>query len=279
MLLYLVEAVILENNNEEVVLLVAQSGPLNGQRWALRDSMLIGRDFSCDIVIPDRQVSRHHARFTQSSNGIFIEDLGSKNGTYLNGSLIDSAIQLHDGDMVQIALAQKIVFLSSDATVPLEIDYQGLSAKQPPLDDKITSQVEEELMTSHGPMNRLYLDERSHRVWIRIPQREVSNKELKASQKILEIEINPPLSASQFRMLETLYNHQGEVVSRQEMIAEVWGVDEAVGVSDQALDALTRRLRDRLASVDPTHAFIVTVRGHGLRLDNPLITQETKSSV
>jgi len=279
MLLYLVEAVILENNNDEVVLLVAQSGPLNGQRWALRDSMLIGREISCDIVIPDRQVSRQHARFTQSSNGVFIEDLGSKNGTYLNGSLIKATTQLHDGDTVQIALAQKIVFLSSDATVPLEIDYQGLSARQTSLDNKVASQIEEELMTSHGPMNRLYLDNRSHRVWIRIPQPEVSNATSKTNKNIQEIELNPPLSASQFRMLETLYDHQGQIVSRQEMIAQVWGVEEAVGVSDQALDALTRRLRDRLASVDPTHVFIITVRGHGLRLDNPLIPQETRASV
>jgi DNA-binding winged helix-turn-helix (wHTH) protein len=42
-----------------------------------------------------------------------------------------------------------------------------------------------------------------------------------------------------------------------------------VGVSEQALDALIRRLRDRLAAIDPTHTYVVTVRGHGLRLDNP----------
>ena len=36
-----------------------------------------------------------------------------------------------------------------------------------------------------------------------------------------------------------------------------------------ALDALIRRLRDRLASLDPTHQYIATVRGHGIRLDNP----------
>ena len=39
---------------------------------------------------------------------------------------------------------------------------------------------------------------------------------------------------------------------------------------NQALDALVRRLRDRLAETQPDHNFIITVRGHGLRLDNPL---------
>ena len=40
------------------------------------------------------------------------------------------------------------------------------------------------------------------------------------------------------------------------------------GVSDQALDALIRRLRNRLAMIDPNHQYIDTVRGHGVRLDN-----------
>jgi DNA-binding response OmpR family regulator len=47
----------------------------------------------------------------------------------------------------------------------------------------------------------------------------------------------------------------------------VWGEEQAYDVSNQALDALVRRLRDRLAELDE-HNFIVTVRGHGLRLDN-----------
>lgn len=59
------------------------------------------------------------------------------------------------------------------------------------------------------------------------------------------------------------------MIDRKELIESVWGEEDAVGVSEQALDALIRRLRDRLAAVDPTHPYIVTVRGHGLRLDNP----------
>ena len=79
----------------------------------------------------------------------------------------------------------------------------------------------------------------------------------------------PPLSVSQFQLLEILYESQGRVVSRKEIIAEIWGAENAVDVSEQALDALIRRLRDRLAASDPSHPFITTIRGHGLRLDNP----------
>jgi DNA-binding response OmpR family regulator len=70
-------------------------------------------------------------------------------------------------------------------------------------------------------------------------------------------------------VLELLYERQGQVVSRRELTAAVWGDMEALEVSEQALDALIRRLRERLASLDPTFNYIVTVRGHGLRLDSP----------
>ncbi|HNW14325.1 MAG TPA: helix-turn-helix domain-containing protein, partial [Anaerolineaceae bacterium] len=67
----------------------------------------------------------------------------------------------------------------------------------------------------------------------------------------------------------TLYNQAGEVVTREALIRKTWEEDEATGVSDQALDALIRRLRERLAELDQKHQYIVTVRGHGLRLENP----------
>jgi len=66
-----------------------------------------------------------------------------------------------------------------------------------------------------------------------------------------------------------LYEQQGQVIGRADLVAEVWGAEQSVGVSEQALDALIRRLRDRLAALDQTHQYIDTVRGHGVRLDNP----------
>ena len=107
------------------------------------------------------------------------------------------------------------------------------------------------LMEETPRAKRLRLDVRSRRVWL--------NNQA----------IEPPLSALQFHILRVLYEQEGQVVDRQELITQAWGEKEAGGVSEQALDALIRRLRDRLAAMDPSHAYIVTVRGHGLRLDNP----------
>ncbi len=81
--------------------------------------------------------------------------------------------------------------------------------------------------------------------------------------------IDPPLSALQFHVLRVLYENQGQVVDRHQLVVNAWGEDQAVGVSDQALDALLRRLRDRIAEIDPAYLYIITLRGHGIRLENP----------
>jgi len=70
----------------------------------------IGRGDECDIVIPDRKISRQHAQVRPGSEGIVLEDLGSKNGTHHNGALIKGIVTLSDGDTIQIALAQKSSF-------------------------------------------------------------------------------------------------------------------------------------------------------------------------
>ena len=190
--------------------------------------MRIGRAPECEVLIEDRQVSRLHARVLPGRTSIDLEDMGSKNGTFLQGKPLNGKALLEDGAVFQIALVQKFVFFATDATMPLE-DMPILFSKR-----------------SEG----FLLDKKSRRVW--------------AGAK----ELLPPLSVSQFCLLETLYAQPGLVVSREELINAIWGSDQYAGVSEQALDALIRRLRDRLQEVDHDHAYIVTVRGHGLRLEN-----------
>jgi DNA-binding response OmpR family regulator len=117
----------------------------------------------------------------------------------------------------------------------------------------LTSDATVPLSENEVHPGRLRLDMRSRRVWV--------NDRL----------VDPPLSALQFHVLQVLYENQGQVVDRQQLVNDAWGEEQAVGVSDQALDALLRRLRDRIASIDPAHPYIVTVRGHGIRLENPPI--------
>lgn len=66
--------------------LVGQGGRFAGQRFQLsRPSILIGRGSDCDLVFDDPQVSRHHARLTWEAGHWFVQDLGSTNGTQVNG--------------------------------------------------------------------------------------------------------------------------------------------------------------------------------------------------
>ncbi len=220
----------MERAGADQPVLIGQSGPLNGERWVIEGELVLGRDASCDIIISDRQVSRFHARVSRTEEGVLLEDLGSKNGTFLNGARVEEPMVLSDSDVVQVSVAQHFVFLSSDATVPLEMDA---------------------LPEKGAAKRRLYLDTRSRRVWL-------------SGQELV-----PPLSVPQFRLLQILYEQPGEVVERQDLIDFIWGQEESIGVSEQAFDALVRRLRERLEMTDPGQNYIVTVRGHGLRLDNP----------
>jgi DNA-binding winged helix-turn-helix (wHTH) protein len=250
------EEMMVEKALEEVAQIIAEEGNLSGQRWTLHQSNLIGRDASCDIVIADRQVSRQHAKISITDEGVILEDLNSKNGTNLNGIKIHEPTLLEDGDEIQIAIAQKFIFLSSDATLPLDQQSRML----------LNPEFYETLDQHKISLRQLRLDSRSHQVWIYIRNPK--------DDSIEEREIIPPLSASQFRLLEKLYENQGLIVSRPELVEKVWGENQVFEVSEQALDALVRRLRKRIAEFDTEHDYIVTVRGHGIRLDNPKIEKE-----
>jgi hypothetical protein len=217
----------LKMSNQDMAMLIVREGASPRRQWPLQRAVIvIGRDADCEVVIDDRQASRHHARIAQTEDGYVLEDLDSKNGTFLNGQPLTTPTVLKDGDEVGIAFAARLAFVDAGATAPLMFEAGA------------------------GPLLRM--DTAAKRVW-------VMGKELK--------ELDPPLSLAQYRLLELLYERRGQVVSREEVVSAVWAGDEAEGVSEQAIDALARRLRERIAEVDPDHQYIITVRGHGFRLE------------
>ena len=110
-------------NDKDLPVLIILEGPLRGQQWVMRgDELLIGRGGHCDIVLPERRVSREHVRIWRGGAGYYIEDLNSKNGTCLNAERLQGQQELHEGDEVQIALCVKLKFIGSEATVPLTVD-------------------------------------------------------------------------------------------------------------------------------------------------------------
>jgi hypothetical protein len=113
--------------------LVMRSGPSIGQIYPLdKNEMVIGRDLTNDIVISDSEVSRRQARlFLQGANYV-IEDLGSTNGTFVNGQRLMGSYVLRPGEIVTFGETLSLVFegaVDSDATV---VSGGGFSLPTPP---------------------------------------------------------------------------------------------------------------------------------------------------
>jgi len=81
-----------------------------------KDKMILGRKPHNDIVIAHSAVSGEHAAFSYSQNDVFVEDLGSTNGTFLNGRKVSKAL-LEDHDVVVIGKSE-IEFLAGPRVAP-----------------------------------------------------------------------------------------------------------------------------------------------------------------
>ena len=83
--------------------LVIHQGAGAGDQHPVDGELILGReDSSADLVIPDPGVSRRHARVIGENGALILEDLGSSNGTYVNGERISGAVELAPGDEIRI---------------------------------------------------------------------------------------------------------------------------------------------------------------------------------
>ena len=92
------ESVVTEPGDFERYALVVERGPYRGVTWLLEEGeTTMGRHPDDDIFLDDVTVSRHHVKVTCTAGKISAEDLGSTNGTYVNGERIEST-ELAAGD-------------------------------------------------------------------------------------------------------------------------------------------------------------------------------------
>jgi pSer/pThr/pTyr-binding forkhead associated (FHA) protein len=73
-----------------------------GRRYPLGDEITVGRAAGCQVTVDDTYVSQLHARVFSRDGQIFVEDLGSTNGTYLNRAKVAGPMVMHKGDRLQI---------------------------------------------------------------------------------------------------------------------------------------------------------------------------------
>lgn len=91
--------------------LIAVKGPNKGARFRIeRSEVLIGRSAECDIILDDVTVSRRHTRISREGLNIWIFDLDSLNGTYVNRKRIEKA-RLENKDEIQIG-KYKFIFIT-----------------------------------------------------------------------------------------------------------------------------------------------------------------------
>ena len=87
----------------DAALVVLRGGGLEvGDRLDLFGGLSIGRSPEADVRIEDRFASQIHARVFSKRGGYRLEDLGSTNGTFLNGEQVNGEVELHDLDQVKI---------------------------------------------------------------------------------------------------------------------------------------------------------------------------------
>jgi pSer/pThr/pTyr-binding forkhead associated (FHA) protein len=126
--------------------LVMRSGPSSGKVFSLEKAELfVGRDLNNDVVANDPEVSRRHARLFKQGNSYTLEDLGSTNGTFINGQRLASPYPLRPGELItfgeRINMVFEVTVEDEDATVvstparPTEVPYQ------PPIPPQSQQQV------------------------------------------------------------------------------------------------------------------------------------------
>jgi DNA-binding winged helix-turn-helix (wHTH) protein len=91
----------------------------NRELLLMNGANIIGRDADAAIQIDARGVSRHHSRILISGDTATIEDLGSKNGTYVNGRRITAAVRLSQGDEIKLG-AVTVTFRTASLASPTD---------------------------------------------------------------------------------------------------------------------------------------------------------------
>lgn len=102
--------------------LVMRSGPNPGKAFALnKNEIYLGRDVTNDIVINDAEISRKHARLVLKTGGYILEDLGSTNGTFVDGQRLMGPHPLLSGETLMlgenVSLAYEAGRYDPDATM------------------------------------------------------------------------------------------------------------------------------------------------------------------
>ena len=127
--------------------LVMRTGPEPDRVYELKLGIIsIGRDSSNDITINDSEISRKHARLTAQAGGYILEDLGSTNGTFVNGQRLMGPHLLRVGELIllgeNVSLTFEAAQFDPDATVAAAVNLPPYQTPPPVRDTYIIPPVQ-----------------------------------------------------------------------------------------------------------------------------------------
>ncbi len=188
-----------------------------------REVTVIGRSPDADVVVAEPLASRRHASISRDAWGYAVADLGSRNGTLVNGVPLVGARRLRHGDLIQVATT---VLQFNDPSATL-----GASARQPLA--KLPVWVNEE--TGEAFAHGRSLD----------------------------------LAPKELALLSLLCERAGTICERAEIAARVWP-EYSGRIGANNIEALVRRVRQKLAEAGAPPETVVTVKRRGYRLAGPV---------
>lgn len=195
----------------------------------------IGRAADNKIVLTPEGVSRYHAAVRWNGEHYVIEDLGSKNGTWLNGERLSGPQRLEHGDTIAFPAEPALQLFFEERRATKTVTFSPEEAATQELDTP-TADV------------GLRIDLRKAEVWLR------------------GLRVN--VTAKEYLALSALSLKNGALVRRQELAEQVWPEYEGA-VSDENIEQLISRLRRKLEDEPERPRYLLTVRGLGYRLVLP----------
>ncbi|MEN5173493.1 FHA domain-containing protein [Acinetobacter higginsii] len=109
--------------------LQAITGEFTGQELNVERDMLVGRHQDADILLQSADISRRHAALVLKDKQLWVQDLNSSNGTFINDVRVEQETELHDGDIVQFASFVFSVLAPATAEIELpEIEIEPVMA-------------------------------------------------------------------------------------------------------------------------------------------------------
>src|SRR5271165_4097235 len=112
--------------------LIEVHGPEEGRSWPIgMGPLTIGRGSDSTVLLPHASVSRHHAQLVYQATGLYIQDVGSSNGTSVNGEPLTAPRRLQGGDHIQVGDVMLVLSQGEGARTPAPEEVEPSTARLP----------------------------------------------------------------------------------------------------------------------------------------------------